>query len=278
MNISAKTRLCLIIGDPVGHSLSPAMHNAAYEALKIDDRFVFVAAQVPVDEVKQVVKTVRTLNIRGLTCTMPHKIEVMKHLDWIDSAANKIGAVNSVVNEDGILKGYNTDWLGAVTPLEKIASLKNMPVAVIGAGGAARAIIYGLTHRQACVTIFNRNLQKAQSLASEFNCKAKSLDNLSILPNFKIIINATSLGMGEQHKLTPIPQQYLSKIHIVFDIVYDPPHTRLLTEAKTKGATVIAGWEMLLYQGTPQFELYTNRKAPESVMRSVLLKHLKPYE
>src|SRR3990167_2361987 len=147
MKISGKTKMCIIIGDPVEHSLSPAMHNAAYKALGIDDQFVFTAAHVNVKDVKKVVDAVRVMGIRGLTCTIPHKIEVMKYLDEIDPIAQKIGAVNTVVNDNGILKGYNTDWLGTVTPLEKIITLNDKNVALIGAGGVARACGYGLVKR-----------------------------------------------------------------------------------------------------------------------------------
>ena len=130
--------MCIIIGDPVEHSLSPVMHNAAYEALRIDDQFVFTAARVDIKHVRQVVEAVRVMGIRGLTCTIPHKIEVMKYLDEIDETAKKIGAVNTVVNHNGVLKGYNTDWLGVATPLERITTLKGKRAAVVGAGGAAR--------------------------------------------------------------------------------------------------------------------------------------------
>src|SRR3989344_6026284 len=152
MNITAKTKLCIIIGDPVEHSLSPVMHNAAYQALGIDNEFVFVASQVKVAHVKDVVTAMRVMGFRGLTCTIPHKIAVMKYLDKIDPIAQKIGAVNTVVNENGILTGYNTDWLGTVIPLEKHGTLKNKKVALIGAGGAARACGYGVIEKGATLT------------------------------------------------------------------------------------------------------------------------------
>ncbi len=273
MRISAKTKLSVIIGDPVDHSLSPAMHNAAYESLNIDDRFVYLGASVKVENVKTVVEAVRVMNIRGLTCTMPHKIEIMKYLDVIDPAAKKMGAVNTVVNDNGILKGYNTDWLGAVTPLEKITKLKKKNVAILGAGGAARAITYGMISRKAHVTIYNRTVKKAEELAHEFNCIAKPMDQIDEISKADIIINATSVGMHPNKNILPFNQQLITKNQIVFDIIYVPYETRLLKFAKEKGATVIHGLEMLLYQGTAQFELYTNRKAPETVMRKVLMEY-----
>ncbi len=274
MNISGKSKICVIIGDPVEHSLSPAMHNAAYEALGIDDEFVFVAARVNLEDVKDVVQAVRVMNIRGLTCTIPHKMEVMKYLDEIDPIAEKIGAVNTVVHDNGILKGYNTDWLGTVTPLENhIGSLHGKSVALIGAGGAARAMAYGVIEKGAHLSVFNRTIKNAQALASELGSDISVFsygDMQREIPNHDIILNATSLGMGDQMNQTPVNKEYLRKGQIVFDAVYKPWETRLLKEAKEQGAVTIQGVEMLLHQGIAQFELYTGRKAPIEVMRKVL--------
>lgn len=282
MRISGKTKMCVIIGDPVEHSLSPAIHNAAYEALKIDDQFVFTAARVNVEDVKDIVKAVRAMGIRGLTCTMPHKVEVMKYLDEIDPVAQKIGAVNTVVNDHGVLKGYNTDWLGIVTPLNMMlqsvethynASLQHRRVAIIGAGGAARAMIYGLHHEGARVKIFNRTVEKANELAREFGCDAADLSQLPEVKNYDIILNSTSLGMGENVGISPIPAEHIHDKHIVFDAVYVPHETKLLSDAKAQGAKVIHGIDMLLYQGTEQFRLYTGHQAPENIMKKILYKH-----
>lgn len=274
MKISGRTKLCVIIGDPVEHSLSPAMHNAAYEALDIDGEFVFVASHVKIEDIKEVVRAVRVMNIRGLTCTIPHKLEVMQYLDEIDPIAEKIGAVNTVVNEKGVLKGYNTDWLGTVTPLEnKIGSLNGKSVALVGAGGAARAMAYGVLEKGATLSIFNRTKEKAQALADELGTDISvfSYDEMqNEIPRHDIILNATSLGMGGQINETPVPKEYIQKDQVVFDAVYAPRETRLLKEAEEKGAITIRGIEMLLHQGTAQFELYTGRKAPVDVMRKVL--------
>lgn len=262
--------MCIIIGDPVKHSLSPAMHNIAYESLGIDDQFIYLGSRVKIENVKTVVDAMRVMNIRGLTCTIPHKIEVMKYLDWINITAKKIGAVNSVVNDDGVLKGYNTDWLGVVTPLEKMTLLKNKKVAVLGAGGAARSIIFGVQKKGAHVTVLNRTLEKAKQLADEFGCEATSLSNKLIIQQANILINCTPIGMHPYENETPINTDVITKNHIVFDAVYVPYETRLLKDAKKKGAKIIHGVEMLLYQGMAQFELYTNHKAPEKVMKKVL--------
>ncbi|OGK19041.1 shikimate dehydrogenase [Candidatus Roizmanbacteria bacterium RIFCSPHIGHO2_01_FULL_39_8] len=270
MRISAKTKMCIIIGDPVEHSLSPALHNSAYESLGIDDQFVYLGSRVKIENIKSVVEAMRVMNIRGLTCTIPHKIEVMKYLDWIDETAKKIGAVNSVVNDDGVLKGYNTDWLGVVTPLERITSLKNKKVAVLGAGGVARSIIFGVQKKGAQVTVLSRTLEKAKQLAGEFECEATSLSNKLTIQQANILINATPIGMHPYESKTPMDTSLITKNHIVFDAVYIPYETQLLKVARKRSAKIIHGVEMLLYQGTAQFELYTNYKAPEKVMRKVL--------
>lgn len=269
----------MIIGDPVEHSLSPAMHNAAYESLGIDHEFVFVASQVDINNIEKVVDAVRVMGIRGLTCTIPHKIEVMKYLDWVDPIAEKIGAVNTVVNDNGTLKGYNTDWLGTVIPLQellKVEKLEGLSVALIGAGGAARAMAYGVLARGAHLSIFNRSIEKAQKLAQELDAEVQSysvdaLEKDGAHNDYDIILNATSLGMGEHVDETPISKSNIEKHHVVFDAVYAPRQTRLLREAAEQGARTIQGVEMLLHQGVAQFELYTKKKAPVEVMRKMLI-------
>lgn len=270
MKLSAKTKICLIIGDPVAHSLSPAMHNAGYKALGIDNQFVFLGAKVKIEDVGVVVQAMRKMGIHGLTCTIPHKVEVMKYLDEIDETAKKIGAVNTVLNQNGKLIGFNTDWLGAVIPLEKIIKLFGKKVLVLGAGGAARAVVFGLLKKEAKVKIFNRTKQKAINLAKEFNCQVTDLKIKSEIKNFDIIVNTTSVGMKTLDQEMPISTKFISDKHIVFDIVYVPYNTKLLKEAKKRGAKIIHGIEMLLHQGTAQFEIYTGHKAPEEAMRRVL--------
>jgi len=275
MNISGKTKICVIIGDPIEHTLSPKMHNTAYKALGIDDQFVYVATKAKVEDVKYVVRAVRVMGIRGLTCTMPHKIEVMKYLDYIDPIALKIGAVNTVVNDQGILKGYNTDWLGAIIPLEQRINLKGKKVALIGAGGAARAIAFGVVEKGAILKIYNRTFLKAQKLAKELKVKAGNLTEISEINKTDIVINATSLGMAPDENKIPVPMEFILKNQVIMDAVYIPYKTRFLKKAQKKGAQIIPGIEMLLYQGTAQFEYYTNHKAPEKIMKQTLLDHFK---
>lgn len=269
MNISAKTKLCIVIGNPIDQSLSPNMHNAGYAALGIDDQFIFLGANVLATDLKNAIAGLRAMHARGITVTHPHKITVMEYLDEIDPTAEKIGAVNTVVNDQGKLIGYNTDWLGVVTPLEKFGNLQGKKVAILGAGGAAKAAGFGLTQKQAHVTIFNRTLETATVLAKKIGGQAKSLADIAEIKDADIIFNATPVGDNSL-----VPQEYMRDTQIVFDAVYAPFETQLLQHAKAKGATIIHGTDMLLYQGLAQFELYTKQKAPEDVMRKILMEHI----
>lgn len=273
MNITSNTKICFIIGDPIGHSLSPQMHNAGYEALGIDDQFVFAAAHIKENDLEAAVNGFHAMGVRGITTTLPHKTTIMKYLDEIDETAKEIGAINTVVNTDGKLKGYNTDWIGVVKPLEQICDLRNKTAAVLGAGGAARAAVYGLTKSGVKVTIFNRTIEKAKQLAEDFNCEYATLDELEKITAMDIIFNATTIGLHPDNDKTPLPKELLNNNHIVFDAIYSPYQTQLLKDAEEKGVKVIHGLEMLLHQGLEQFKLYTGHEAPEEAMRKVLKSH-----
>lgn len=263
-------KVCMVIGDPIEHSLSPVLHNAGYKALGIDNEFIYKKELVKIEDLERFIDSIRDSSIRGVSLTMPHKLEVVKYLDNIDQNALRIGAVNTIVNENGKLYGYNTDWLGVISPLKKISDLKDKKAAIIGAGGAARAAIFGFIKLGSSVTIYNRTIDKAKTLANEFNCNFSGMGNLKDIKKMDIIFNATSLGMGKGINLSPVPENIIQKHHIVFDAVYSPHQTQLLKNAKTKGATIIYGSEMLLYQGIAQFELFTERKAPIQKMREAL--------
>lgn len=266
-------KICLSIGYPIKTSQSPSIHNAGYKKLGIDDEFIYLRAEVKPEDLKMAMDGVRGLGIRGVSVTMPHKQEVMKYLDRVDKEAKIIGAVNTIVNDNGKLTGFNTDYIGALVALEKRVNLKDKKVAVIGAGGAARAVVYGLTKKGAIVKIFNRSLVKAKSLGQEFGCEYEDLKNIGEVSNMDIVINATSVGMNEDK--SPIDKKFLNKNQIVLDVVYTPKETRLIKDAKENGAKVILGYEMLLYQGVEQFKLYTGFDAPVDAMKEVLVKSLK---
>ena len=273
MNITAKSKICMVIGDPVGHSLSPAIFNAGFEKLGIDDQFVYVGSTVKPEQLEDFMKGVRVMNIRGISCTIPHKLEIIKYLDEVDEVAQKIGAANTIVNEDGVLKGYNSDWMGAVGPLERYLDLKGKKIALLGAGGAARAIAFGVNQKGAELVIFNRTKEKSGKIASEFG--GRTSDKLDGIQTVDIIINATSVGMVPDVNESPINKDLITSKQIVFDVVYNPFETQLLRDAKEKGAKIIHGSEMFLAQAAFQFKLFTGLDAPEEVMRNALLTELK---
>lgn len=275
MTAERSQQLCLIIGDPISHSLSPAIHNAGYRELGIDDSYRYEARRVTPDGLADFMREVLESGIRGVSCTAPHKVAIMEYLDEVDPVAAEIGAVNTVVNEGGRLKGYNTDWVGVVGPLEELGPLKDKNVALLGAGGAARSIAYGITNKGADLTIYNRSGGKARGLAEEFGAKAAGLDDLDEVREADIVINATSVGMSPDDGSTPLPSRFITGGQVVFDSIYVPYETRLLKEAAAKGAKVIHGTEMLLGQAFVQFKLYTGYDAPEAAMRSALGKALK---
>ncbi len=250
------TKLCCIIGDPVEHSLSPAMHNAAYKALGLN--FAYLAFRVT--DVKNAIAGIRALGIKGVSVTAPHKISVMQYLDTIDETAKKIGAVNTIVNTNGKLTGYNTDSQGAIMALKEKTTLPGKRVVILGAGGAARAITFGLDKKDTSVFTVNRTTQKEKVLAE--------------IKNSDILINATPIGMHPRAEESLIPKEYLHKNLTVFDVVYNPKETKLLKDARSAGCTTIYGYKMLLYQAVSQFQLFTGEIAPVSIMEKELLKNL----
>jgi shikimate dehydrogenase len=267
-NVTARSSVCLIIGDPVAHSLSPAMHNAAYEALGIP--FVMAGAHVRVESLAAAIAGFKALSFRGLSVTMPHKVSIIPLLDELDATAKEIGAVNTVVYSDSKLTGYNTDWLGILHPLERLTELKGRRVALLGAGGAAQAALYACTSRGAHVTIFNRSLEKAQALAARWGCASNTLNAVDEIRSCDILINSTSVGMAELDSESPISSHCLHKAQIVFETIYSPRSTRLVHDAEACGARVIRGLEMFLEQGLAQFQLHTGVKPPREVMQKVL--------
>lgn len=265
--IDAKTKLCCVIGNPIAQSLSPQLHNNLYKVMGLN--FAFLAFQV--SDVEHAITGFKALNIVGISVTIPHKLEVMKYLDDIDETAKSIGAVNTIVNKEGKLMGTNTDWLGAVKALERKTRLAGKNIALLGAGGAARAVAYGLIKNRANVSIFNRSLEKAYELKNIFNLAgAYSLGDIDKIAEADIIINTTSIGMIPNDKMAPISEDCLNSKQIVFDIIHTPTETQLIKYAKKEKATVIYGYEMLLFGAAEQFELYTGKKAPIKLMEKIL--------
>jgi shikimate dehydrogenase len=261
LTIDGHTRVFGILGRPVTHSLSPAMHNAAFRHLGINA--VYVA--FPVTDLAQAVAGLRGLAIGGVSVTIPFKEEIIPLIDALDPQAAQIGAVNTVVNRDGVLTGYNTDWLGAVAALTAKISLKGQHVLILGAGGASRAIAYGIFRKGGKVTLTDIDSARAAALARDLGAEAIPAEALEHCPA-AILVNASPAGMEPDIDGIPINPDLLSRFQVVMDIVYRPLTTRLLREAQTRGAAAIDGLQMLIHQGAAQFELFTGRQAPEEIM------------
>ncbi|HEY82556.1 MAG TPA: shikimate dehydrogenase [Dehalococcoidia bacterium] len=275
--ISGRTKVCGVIGDPIEHTMSPVMHNAAFSKLGLD--YVYLPFRVTAQELGKAVEGARALNIRGLNITIPHKVAILPFLDKLDPLAEKIGAINTIVNDGGVLIGYNTDATGFLQALlEQGIEPKGKKVAVLGAGGASRAISFILAERGAKLVILNRQPARAEELAQRiaqvFKREVKALalneENLAgILAEAEILVNTTSLGMSPEVDKTPVPARLLKSSLVVFDIVYNPIKTRLLKEAELAGAKTINGLEMLVWQGALAFEKWTGQQAPLDLMKEV---------
>jgi shikimate dehydrogenase len=286
--ISAMTRICGLIGDPVEHSMSPVMHNAAFSSLGLD--YIYLPFRVERENLARAIDGLRAFNIAGLNVTIPHKVAVIPFLDELETLAEKIGAVNTIVNNNGLFKGYNTDASGFIKALLKRGiEPGDKKVVILGAGGASRAISFTLAEKGAELVILNRKLEMdwavelASSISQFWDKEVKALElneeNLSaVLDSADILVNATSVGMSPNTSQTPVAKRLLRSDLVVFDVVYNPVKTRLLAEAGESGATTIDGIDMLVWQGALAFELWTGVKAPVEIMKSAVVKVLKENE
>ena len=283
MTISGKTQLYAVIGDPIEHTLSPAMQNAAFAELKFDA--VFLAFKVAPAQVEDALRGMRGLGIRGLNVTMPDKDAVIPFLDEVDETAKFLGSVNTILNENGRLHGFCTDGAGAHRALEENGTkLSGKKLVLLGAGGAARAIAFALAREVKELVILNRTPQKITELAETLNRKfSKKITAASLTPDnieqslkgADVLVNATSVGMHPNPKQTLVKPAWLTPNLTVMDIVYNPLETKLAKDAKAAGATVISGVEMLIHQGAASFEIWTGKPAPVEVMRQAALNQLK---
>ncbi len=278
--ITGRTTVCGVIGDPVSHSMSPAMHNAAFRKLGLD--FAYLPFRVLPADLAQAIDAMRALHIRGLNVTIPHKVAVMPLLDRVDPVAERIGAVNTIVNENGVLTGYNTDAGGFLKPLEtRGVHLAGKSVALIGAGGAARAIVFALIESGARVTILNRSERNLARLSQRLPSAAVDIMRLettnlrSAIARADLLVNSTPVGMTPAVDETPVPPEMLRRGLLVYDVVYNPPHTRLLTDAAAAGGKAIGGLDMLVWQAALAFEKWTGQAAPVSLMKTTALRLLR---
>ena len=256
--VSARTALCGILLHPAGHTRSPAMHDAAYAALGFDA--VYLAFDVPPAGLADAMRGARALGVRQLAISLPHKQAVMAQVDEIEQTARRIGAVNTVTRSGDDLVGSNTDWLGAVRALESELPLGGARAVVLGAGGTARAVVFGLLERGARVRVLNRSPERARRLADELGAEsAGALGELALAP-YDLLVNTTSVGLRED--ASPVDAGALRAGAVVMDAVYDPERTRLLREAEARGARTVSGRWMLIHQAAEQVRLLTGQEAP----------------
>lgn len=269
--ITSETQITGLVGLPVSHSISPHIHNAAFEASGFDGVYIPL-------EVRDIAVFMRRMvhprsreikwNLRGLSVTAPHKSAVMSFLDRVEPAAAEIGAVNTIVVDNDKLHGYNTDAAAFIKTLAgRVGDLRDVRCAVIGSGGVASAAVWGLKQKQTDVTVFARDTEKARVLAEKFGAAWKTLDACAI-EGFDVVINATPLGTsGERENQTPATAQQLAGTRLAYDLVYNPVETRFLREARKAGCDVLSGLEMLVTQAAEQFRLWTGDEAPLEVMK-----------
>jgi shikimate dehydrogenase len=274
--VNGKTRLYGIIGNPVRHSLSPVMHNAAFGELSINGVYIPMRVQ---ELTADLVVSIGSLGFIGLSVTVPHKEQVMDYLDEIDPVAAKIGSVNTLLfrthPETGVVisRGFNTDWLGSNLALTETMQLPGKRVLILGAGGAARAVGFGLVEAGAEVIISNRSADRGQQLADWLGCQFCSQEGLDEL-RADALVNTTTVGMEPDIDALPIAPELLHNFSVVMDIVYAPLQTALLRQAAAAGCQTIDGLSMLLYQGAVQFKIWTGKQPPQDVMRRALLAEL----
>ncbi len=263
--VDAATRVYGVAGDPVAHSLSPAMLNAAFRRENVNAVFLALHAK----SIEDLLACVRDIPINGLSITMPYKEQILKHLDKTDPWTTRIGACNTVVRaQDGKLYGFNTDVNGVVRPLEVRLRLQGAKILVLGAGGAARAAVFGLKERGADVYILNRTPAPAQTLAKQARAKAINRTQLKKM-EFEVIINATPVGMEGNRDPVPLSEQEF-KCKFFFEMVYTPAETKMVKMARARGIHVILGAEMFVQQGARQFEIWTGKPAPLAEMQRVV--------
>lgn len=270
--VTADTRLFCVLGNPVSHSKSPLIHNQAFADHQIDAVYLAFA---PTD-IRQAIDAVRQFNIQGVSVTIPFKQKVIPFLDTIDDQASSIGAVNTIVNQNGVLHGYNTDSRAAIAPL-KDADISGKTVLVIGAGGAARAVAFGIHEHHGQLLITNRSKDRGRALASDYDADFVPMDQIRHLrPD--IVINTTSMGMVPHPEVLSCPADCLTPDTLVMDVVYTPLETRLLHVARQKGCRVVDGLTMFVAQAAAQFELWTGLCPDTEKMRQAVLTRSDPQD
>ncbi|WKY47125.1 shikimate dehydrogenase [Eubacteriaceae bacterium ES3] len=281
MNISVNTRIFAVLGEPIGQSLSPLLHNTLFKEHQIDG--VYFPIEVSSQNLADLIKGFRLMNFGGFNITKPHKLQVMDSLDAIDPLARKIGAVNTVVYKDGIMTGYNTDGFGFIRSIEnklETVAKEDLTVLILGCGGAVKSVAMALADWGVKkIVIANRTLEKAQTLCSQINegieevafaVKNDPVSLAEICTQANLIVNGTSLGMSDSIDQTPLNKELIRPGILVYDMIYSPEKTRFLKEAEEQGALIENGLDMLLFQGLLAFELWTGIFPDPELGRKVL--------
>jgi len=254
-----------VLGNPIGHSLSPVMHNAAFKAAGVNALY----AAFESSDLEGSIRGIRALGVCGMSVTIPFKTSVIPHLDELDSLAEKIGAVNTIVKQNGRLKGYNTDGLGAMKALEAKIDLAGKHCVLVGAGGAARGIGFMARERGMKLVVVNRSTERGQALADFLECAFILLERIGEI-RANVLIQTTPVGMFPHENASPVPNDLFQKDMTVMDAIYNPLETRLLKSARAHGCATISGLEMFIHQGAEQFRLWTGLNPPVDVMRAAV--------
>jgi shikimate dehydrogenase len=265
--ISTSTTVCGVIGNPVAHSMSPTVHQAGYRALGLD--FSYLAFKVT--DLAAALRGMRGLGLRGFSVTLPYKRDAVALIDEADASVRETGALNTIVNENGKLMGYDTDGAAALSALCKHTDVEGKQTVVIGAGGTALSIAHALKKAGARLTILNRNAGNAAALAKDLDAAHGNLKQLDLIASAEIIVHATPVGMWPDIDATPLPGAPFHSGQTILDAVYNPSETRLLAEARAAGASVVPGHRMFLHQAAAQFQLFTGHEAPLEAMDYALL-------
>jgi shikimate dehydrogenase/chorismate mutase-like protein len=267
--LSGSTSVYGVLGNPVGHSMSPRMHNAAFKFLGID------AVYLPfeVKDLQSAVSGMKALGIKGASVTIPFKTEIFGLIDDIDDTAEKIGAVNTLVFGEERVQGTNTDWAGAVRCLEAMLPIEGHRFLVVGTGGAARAVVYGVVSKGGEAVVVGRSEEKGRALAEAFECDFIPLDKIANTHG-DCLVNTTPVGMHPEEDAMPVSPHILGTYKAVADVIYNPLKTKLLREAETAGCKTASGFEMFVFQGAEQFHIWTGQEPPVELMRSIVLEKL----
>ncbi|MEA2013763.1 MAG: shikimate dehydrogenase [Thermodesulfobacteriota bacterium] len=268
--MNSDSKIYALFGNPVRQSLSPVLHNATFQHLSINARYVALR----VDTVQDALEQIKRLNIQGGSVTIPHKTTIGEYLDEISDSALRIGAVNTVAVSNHRLKGANTDWTGLVSALEELLIIKGKTFVILGAGGAARAAVYGIRERGGIPLIVNRTIQRGEKMAADLNCGFYPISDMKKIGG-DCLINTTPVGMFPSHEKSPADKNILRNFRWVMDVIYNPIKTKFLCDAQAAGCSTISGTSMFVHQGAEQIRIWTGLTPPVDFMKNVVLEKLR---